>query len=128
MWDESGGVIPLPTPVVLEALRNEPVVWTRAPIGEIESRIAYFGGGPTDGTVFALTYPLPVFSGNLATFLRLFLLNTLIAGLLSGLFWIGRAVRIRRLPSISLGTTFYGRLTAQSSVCPLQPVPPPCAR
>lgn len=106
---ESDDDIPPPTPAHLELLATRPVVWSSAIIGEHRSLVAYFEN--EDGMLFALTHPLPGTVGRLAGLLRLFLLNaalTLVFFVITGGY---AALQAGNFPRLSLGSTFYGRLT-----------------
>ncbi len=75
---DSSDPIPPPPPAVVEALREGATRWAIGPVGGNPARIVY-ARGPRE--IFALAHPRAGSTALLASFLRLALLNGLLAGL-----------------------------------------------
>jgi signal transduction histidine kinase/HAMP domain-containing protein len=115
----SGGEIPPPPPDTLRSLEGHRRVWSTDDVGEGMARIVYFRG-PRE--IFALGLPVAGPIDRLAAFLRLFLLNTAVAAIGLGVVWLGGCAARGQRPRVSLGTTFYGRLTAAFILTALVPL------
>jgi len=116
---ESGGEIPAPSPASVEVLESRPFVWTTDDVGEGRARILYFRG-PKE--VYALSYPERDLIGKLAGFLRLFLQNAALLLVVTLLARVGRGLAGRTAAGLSLGGTFYARLTTVFLISALAPL------
>jgi signal transduction histidine kinase/HAMP domain-containing protein len=115
---ESGGEIPPPSERVLRDLEGRKFAWATAAVGEMPARILYSRG---QGVLFALAQPHAGPAALLASYLRLFLLNAVLAALLLGVRLRSRSAH-GGAPAAAHTATFYGRLTAVVVLTALLPL------
>ncbi|HEU4402384.1 MAG TPA: ATP-binding protein [Candidatus Polarisedimenticolia bacterium] len=106
--EEWGGEIPPPGPGLTATLAKDGRASTIAEIGDGPARILYLRGG--SGLVFALAYSHPSAAEALADYLRLALLNGLLAVLLLAVLGGWRRLSHGRASHVAPGATFYRRL------------------
>jgi signal transduction histidine kinase len=116
---ESGGEIPPPLPRARAELAAGRMAWVNHDVGDTPARILYFRGADV---IFALAQPHSSRLALLADYLRLFLLNLALAGLLVAGVWLARRVSRQRTPRAPAGSTFYGRLVTVVLITSLLPL------
>jgi len=116
---DSGAEIPPPSPAILATLKTQGSHWTTDTLGGGAASILYFKG-PRE--IFALAHLREGRASLLATFLRLALLNGLLALIATGAgraaLWVARP----GVPRLSLGATYSGRLVAVFLLAGLLPL------
>jgi len=116
---ESEGEIPAPSPAAMEALEHRRFFWSSDDVGEGRARILYFRG-PRE--VYALSYFDRDLIGRLASFVRLFLQNGVLLLIVVLMARAGRWLVGRSAEGLSLGGTFYARLTTVFLITALAPL------
>jgi signal transduction histidine kinase/HAMP domain-containing protein len=115
---ESRGEVPPPSSAALEGIARGSISWVSADLGDAPGRVLYARGRKE---IFALAHSLPGHSGRLAAYLRVFLLNCVLAGSLLALRRAAGWIVARRVPRLP-AATFHGRLLSVLLLSGLVPV------
>ena len=116
---ESGGEIPPPLPRARAELAAGRMAWVNDDVGDTPARILYFQGA---GVIYALAQPHSGRLALLADYLRIFLLNLALAGLVMGGLRLARRAARRAAPRRAPESTFYGRLVTAVLITSLLPL------